>query len=528
MDRRLLYFTATRVLLYRWAHASLAVESSFANNEDGAQDFAAHLRGVPASLFYVLVDIVEEDFHQENVPFVRGGDRRALLARKLAQRYRDTSLAVALSLGYEKTQRRDERILFSSFTNNAQFQPWLGALREQEAAVAGVYSVALLAPRLAAKLGSKKAPLLLVSLQQAGLRQSYVENGKIRFSRLGPLEAADAADPARVAEAFDRETTRVYQYLTAMRVVARDSASIDAVLIAPPGEKRRIQAAGPNMPQVRAAVIELGEAARAIGLKAFPDGSGAEVLFLHLLAQRAPAHQYAGDNLRQYFRLHQLRVGLVAGGAAICLLALVYAGTQLAQRYGLEEQTNADRQRVRAAADQYARVTAGFPQLPTTTDNLRLTMQRYAQLTKQSSAPERLAVELSRALDAAPNIEVDRIRWELTANPKERRSAGAAPPRSAPQQPAPQPGVAPAAKDLYELAEITGKVVGPRRSDYRNINLAVDEFVNQLRRRPGVEVIQAKLPFEVGPDARLSGDIGAEAVEKVPLFSVIVARRLGS
>ncbi len=525
MDRRLLYFTATRVLLYRWRHGHLAVESSFANNEDGAQAFAAQLRGAPASLFYVLVDIVEEDFHQENVPFVRGSDRRALLGRKLAQRYRDTSLSLALSLGYEKTQRRDERILFSSFTNNAQFQPWLGALREQEAAVAGVYSVALLAPQLATKLGSKKAPLLLVSLQQAGLRQSYVEKGKIRFSRLGPLESADIGDPVRVADAFDRETTRVYQYLMAMRVVARDGAAIDAVLIAPPREKRRVQAAGPNMPQVRATVVELGEAARAIGLKEFPEGAGAEVLFLHLLAQRPPAHQYAGDTLRQYFRLHQLRVGLVAGGAFVCLLALGYAGILLGQRYGLEDQINADRQRATAAAAEAARVKAGLPTLPTTTDNLRAAMQRYENLTKQTAAPERLAAALSSTLDASPNIEVDRIRWELTANPRERLRDGAAAPVA--RAPAPQqPAAAPQAKELYEVAEVTGKVVAVRASDYRRINGAVDAFVANLRTRPGVEVIQAKLPFDTSSKSSLSGDIGTDP-DKIPQFSVTVARKLG-
>jgi len=521
MQKRLLYFTASRVLLYRWAHGRLAVESSYANNEDGAHAFAAQLRGAPASLFHVLVDIVEEDFHQENVPFVRGSDRRALIARKLAQRYRDTSLSVALSLGYEKTQRRDERILFSSFTNNAQFQPWLAALREQEAAVAGVYSVALLAPQLAAKLGSKKASLLLVSLQQAGLRQTYVENGKVRFSRLGPLEASDAADPARVADAFDRESTRVYQYLTAMRVIPREGAAIDAVLIAPPGEKRRIQAAGPNMPQVRAGVIELGEAARAIGLKEYPEGAGAEVLFLHLLAQRPPAAQYAGDNSRQYFRLHQLRVGLVAGGAVICLLALGYTGILLAQRYGLEEQIGADRLRAKQAADQAARVRAGFPKLPTTTDNLRAAMQRYESLTKQTSAPERLAATLAHSLDASPNIEVDRIRWELTANPKQGvRDPGSVPARSAPGRQQPQ------AKELYELAEVTGKVVAIRSSDYRQVNRAVDGFVAQLRSRPGIEVIQTKLPFETSSQSSLSGDIGADP-DKVPVFSVTVARKLG-
>src|SRR5262245_41968738 len=203
-EKRLLYFSATRAVLYRCAHGRLAVESSFANNEEGAQAFAAHFRTAPAGLFYVLVDIVEEDFHQETIPFVRGADRRTLVGRKLAQRYRDTSLSLVISLGYEKTQRRDERLLLSSFTNNAQFQPWLSVLRDKEAALAGVYSVALAAPRPALKVGPKKASVLLVTLQQAGLRQSFIDGGKIRFSRLGPLEAADAADPNRVAEAFDR------------------------------------------------------------------------------------------------------------------------------------------------------------------------------------------------------------------------------------------------------------------------------------------------------------------------------------
>jgi hypothetical protein len=525
MQKRLLYFTATRVLLYRWAHARLAVESSYANNEEGAQAFAAQLHGTPASLFYVLVDIVEEDFHQENVPFVRGGDRRALLARKLAQRYRDTSLALALSLGYEKTQRRDERILFSSFTNNAQFQPWLTALREQDAAVAGVYSVALLGPQLAAKLGSKKAPLLLVSLQQAGLRQTYVENGKIRFSRLGPLEAGEIGDPARVADAFDRETTRVYQYLTAMRVVAREGGAIDAVLIAPTGEKRRVQAAGPNMPQVRATVVELGEAARAIGLKDYPEGAGAEVLFLHLLAQRAPVQQYAGDTLRQYFRLHQLRVGLVAGGALAFLIALGYSGILLMQRYTLEEQIGIDRQRAQAAADEAARVRTGFPVLPTTIENLRTTMQRYESLTKQSSAPERLAVALSQSLDASPAIQVDRIRWALTANPRERSRDRGPAARSAPVPGQPAGAAAPASNQVYEFAEVNGKVVGIPAADYRRINAAVEEFVAHLRSRPGVEVIQTKLPFATDSQSSLSGDIGAES-DKAPVFTVAVARKL--
>jgi hypothetical protein len=520
-EKRLLYFTANRVAVYRSAHRKLALESSFANNEEGAAAFAGHLGGLPPSLFYVLVDIVEEDFHQENIPFVRGRDRTALLGRKLAQRYRDTSLSLALSLGSERTQRRDERMLFSAFTNNAQFQPWLDALREAEIAVAGVFSAALLAPRIAKKLGAKKAPLLLVTLQSAGLRQSYVENGKIRFSRLGPLDAADAADPNRVAEAFDRETTRVYQYLTATRVVAREGGAIDALLIAPPGQKARVQAAVPNMPQVRVNVVELGEAAATIGLKAYPPECGAEALMLHLLAEHPPAEQYAGEGLRQFFRLGQARKGLVAAGAALGAAGLLWAGVLLAQYFQLQEQVALDRQRTRLATEGFGKVEAGFPQLPTSTDNLRITMQKYEALTKQTARPERLIADVSAALDASPRIEVDRLQWELTANP---RAAKAERPQGASAQSA-RPVAAKAAGEVFELIQLDGRVSAVRTSDYKGITALVDEFVGRIDKRPGVEIIDRKMPFELGSGGRLSGDIGTET-GAIPRFSVTVAKKV--
>jgi hypothetical protein len=209
----------------------------------------------------------------------------------------------------------------------------------------------------------------------------------------------------------------------------------------------------------------------------------------------------------------------------LCLLALAYGALQLAQLYGLEEQISVDRQRAKATAEQYQRVTKAFPSLPTTTNNLRVTMQKYAELTRQTAPPDRLIGEISRALDASPKIEVDRIRWELSANPKDRiRDVEATRPRAAP---APQPSAAAPSKDLYEVAEVTGKVTAVRSSDYRTINLTVNEFLDHVRKRPGVEVIQAKMPFEVGPQSPLSGDIGTDDAGKTPQFTVTLARKLG-
>jgi len=513
--KRLIYATAARATAYVWSGGRLSLERNFPASEEGTADFANYVGTIPRSLFYVLADVVEEDFHQENIPHIRGKDRRALLDRKLAQRYRDTSLSTSISLGVDRGQRAEERIVFSSFTNTQQLHPWLMALRDADVPVVGVYSAALIAPQLVARLGLKKAPCLLVALSQAGLRQSYVERGQIRFSRLGPLEAAEVASPERTAEAFERETTRVHQYLMAMRVLAREGGTVDTVLIAPPGQATSVRDAAPNIAQLRMHVFDLDDVRRKIGLRSAPAGAGAEALYLHLLASRPPQQQYAKENLRVAYRVHQWRVGLVTGGAMALAGCLLFAGSQAWETLALRDSITQNRQQAVTAQQTYARVTAQFPQMPTTTDNLRSAMDQYRLLTAQTRSPQGLLAEVSQVLSESPRIEVERLRWDYDGKlPEVAREAGSGVPRTQ--------GV----KPRYEIAEITARVQATRASDYRGIQLLVNQFVEQLQKRPGVEVLARKLPFEVNSGTQLSGDIGTERASAVPVFTVTVARKI--
>jgi hypothetical protein len=518
--KRLLYITAARATAYLWSSGKLSVDASFPAGEEGVAAFANYLAAAPSSLFYVLADVVEEDFHQENIPFLRGGDRRALLERKLAQRYRDTSLSVALSLGVERGQRRDERIVFSSFTNTQQLHPWLMALRDSDVPVVGVYSVALIAPQLAAQLGHKKTPCLMVSLSQAGLRQSYIDGGQIRFSRLGPLEPAEVASPERVADAFDRETTRVYQYLTAMRVLPREGGVVDTLLIAPPGQAAAVRDAAANVAQLRVRVVDLDEVRRKIGLKSAPAGASAEALYLHLLAARPPAHQYAKENLRGSYRLHQWRAGLVAGGAVVLAACLLFAGSEAWEILGLHDAVDQDRAQTAAAQQSYGRVTAQFPVMPTSTDNLRTAMQQYRVVAAQTRSPRDLLVELSEVLTNAPRIELEQVRWESDAKITEQPKEGA------PEAPRPVRTGPAGSQPHYVAIEVAARVRETSASDYRGIQLLVNQFVDQLRKRPGVEVLAVKMPFEASSRTQLAGDIGTERTGDIPRFTVTFGRRI--
>ena len=109
--QRLLYLSAHQMSAYSWQAGSLTVEDRFAANEDGYSAFAAYLEHHPQSTYRLLANIAEEGFQIEVIPYLRGRDRQTVINRKLGQYFFGANLTAALSLGYEKTKRKDERLL---------------------------------------------------------------------------------------------------------------------------------------------------------------------------------------------------------------------------------------------------------------------------------------------------------------------------------------------------------------------------------------------------------------------------------
>ncbi|MEO7404728.1 MAG: hypothetical protein ABIU95_13750 [Burkholderiales bacterium] len=525
-DKHLIYLTAWRATAYVWRSGSIGLAQHFPNDEDGFGSFATYLKTVAHGLVYVVADVVEEDFHVDQIPFVRGSDRRQLIGRRLSQRYRDTSLSLAMSLGIERAQRRDERILLSSFTNTQLFQPWLNVLRQSDLPLAGVYSMALVAPILAQRLGYRKGNALLVSLQPAGLRQTLVRDAQVRFSRLGPLDPTEVDQPTRVAAAFAGETVRIHQYLTAVRVLARDEPALDVVLVAPAGRRALVQGAASDTPQIHYRVLDVNEVADQIGLRGIPQGAGAEVLYLHLVAQQAPRDQYLGENLRTGYRLYQARRALLAAGAIALAVCAMFAGFQWWTIYDVRGQTEQLRAETRTLEDTYRRVTQGFPKIPTTVDNLKLTLQQFGAVQKRATAPEALLREVAAVMAEWPNVELDAIAWEQgVAGQKARGNDGSK--AAAPTAPGTTPPKDSSAGAYYEVARVTARITGVAVNDYRTVADNVNGFLEKLRARPGLEVLARKLPFDIGSETSLSGDIGAPSgPDSAPVFLFTVGRKL--
>lgn len=516
-----LYFTSGGHALYRWSQRALALEASFTADDQGLEQFREALRGHRGSLAYVVADLAGEDFHEEQIPYLRGSDRQAVVQRRVLQRYRDTRLAAALPLGLVEGERRNERLLLASFTNTQQFGPWLDALSEAGAKLSGVYSVPLLAPALAARLGATAARCFLVTATSAGLRQCYIEDGRLRFARMERI--ADVTGESLAA--FVRsETLRLSQYLGTQRALPRDGAPIQVVVVAPEGQSAAFQRVLISDSRLSFHTVGMEEAARKIGLKATPAGAAAEELFLQVAVRRPPKEQFARTEERRSFLTWKLQRAVLAGGALGFAACVLYAGVVWLDVFGVNEQIATARREAQEAVAQHQRITATFPVTLTTSDNLKAAVQEFQKIAARTSSPEGALVHLSRVLEQFPQIELDSLAWSVEG-PGERREArpGTAPAKASP----PAPGTPAAAAPGSQLLEIQGRVQATQRGDYRAITEHVQRFAAALTADRSYEIVHTQLPFDVTPEGTLSGDIGTTAERgEAPRFTIGIARRL--
>src|SRR5258706_11619271 len=299
-----LYFTANGHALYRWTGGGLELDARFTPDEDGLAGFRAHLEGGRGALIFILADLAGEDFQEDQIPYLRGSDRQAVVDRRLAQRYRDTRLAAALSLGYASGERRSERLLLASFTNTLQFTAWLDALAESGARLSGVYSVPLLAPALALRLGVRGGRAFIVTANSTGLRQCYVDEGRLRFAR---LERTAEMPPEALAAFVRAETLRLAQYLSTLRALPRDGPPIQVIVVTPAGQRAAFQQALVSDGRLAFHTVEMEEAARKVGIKRLPTGAAGEQLFLHLAVRHPPKDQFARLEDRRSFVFWRLQ-----------------------------------------------------------------------------------------------------------------------------------------------------------------------------------------------------------------------------
>ena len=520
---RYLYFTGDKLRCLRKSPSGLRLEVTFDADEEGITNFSEYIRQHRDSLWHFVADVTEEDYVKESIPYLHGKDRTAILKRKTAQRYRDQTLVLIDSLGTTFGTRKEEQILLSSFTNTQQFQPWLHVMQTFEARVAGFFSTAFSAPWLINKLSPNVSHCILVSINSAGLRQSYLSNGKLRFSRLVKLGSDITQEIGRRCR---DETARLHQYLLSSRLLPKDTERIDVFVVVPTNVIPDVEATCLSNIHMSFRIMDIAEGCRRCGLSTGGPDSLSEGMYLQALARSVrPPRQYASGALRRFYRLWCIRNALLAGGAVA--FAVLFSVSAMLFYRSMDVAENAVLVKAKAVIvwAQYAQLQAAFPKTPIPAAQLRTLNQNFQTIEKSSANARDLLNPLSNALREAPQVEIDRIEWRTSNNPKFgiSKNDGNRPDTAAttviPQAPL---------SDMFQVAEISGRISVAQASDYRAITAIAEQFATALQKNPGLQIIALRLPFEITAEKALQGIVGAERVSSAPEFAVTLARLINA
>ena len=518
--KRLLYLSENHLSAWLWRGSELSCSGIFKPDETGLAHFGAYLAQLPNIPISMLVDIMEEKFHNETIPHVFGTDRQALIGRKLNQFFPITSYRHARTQGRETDGRRDDKLLLTGLTDDSRIGPWIEHILRLKQPLAGIWSLPLLSQVLVKKLGVPAPHQLLLTRQTAGLRQSYFQQGQIKFSRLIRLSADHLAN---MPETLSHETVRIQQYLNSLHLLPTD-AMLDITVC---DASRLPQVQSPDTPLLRHRVFSREEIAGKLGLNTAAVDLSNEMLHLHLLGQSKTPQHYAGGRQLWYRRLQQVRTGIFSVTALLAAVTVYVAGQNLNQALDDYLESEKISHSTQDYFSQYQSVKNTFPPTPATPENMKSAVELMQAVYDKDVTPEHLMRLVSQALESSGSVRLDRIKWQVSDTPDE-----ALPPPPISIQPAaddivenripppapvptPVPAITIHAGKHYQIAILDGEIAP--FNHYRSALDDVNRFLETLNKNPSLRATALVMPIDISTSANLQGSMGA--VEKA-VFSL--------
>lgn len=520
MRKQLFYLTNHELHAYAWNGKNILLEDIFENDENGWQRFADYLadrKNLPAQ---ILVDLIEEDFQRDTVPHTLGKTRRIMIERKLTQLYRDTTFRHATFQGREKTGRRDDRILFSALTNAELPKPWLNALLNNTVPVVGIYSLALLSQQLFKRLKLTQAPLLLITHQSSGIRQSYFDQGQLHFSRLTPL--LDQA-PELMAESLLVEIAKTRQFLASTRVLARGT-QVQLAVIADPHNLAAIQDEADRVNDADAVykLLTIDDVSGQLKQNLSGTNEDCDELFLSLLAKETVASHYPLREQNRFYQLWQARIALYVFSVLLAITALASSGIDLMSI--MDQRREMQRLELEAlnAEAKYEIIVENMPNTQVSPHNMRSVVDIERMMNENVPLPDQMMSDVSRALDVLPQVVIKQLQWKVV-DPATLTIA-ADPNAQPPAIDVPQALIMGMPDKPAQVLTIDGEIQ-PFNGNYRAALDSVQKFVMLLEKNPRLKATITLQPINTSPTVVLQNTVSQPPLEKTASFSIQLVRK---
>ncbi|MES2324225.1 MAG: hypothetical protein V4633_18365 [Pseudomonadota bacterium] len=519
MSKQLFYLTNQEMVAYAWQGKELSRLASYDNDDAGRARFSEMLLQYDAVPAYLVVDVIEEDFQRDTAPHVGARARKALIERRLSQLYRDTPFRHAELQGRDKEGRKDDRLLFNALTNPELPRAWLAVMQTRQVPLVGIYSLASLGQLLFDRLKLDGGSVLLVTHQSSGLRQSFFQDGQLRFSRLTPL--FDHA-PERLAEAFRIETNKTRQFMVSSRLMMR-GAKVHVVVLANAENLAGLQGELQDNADMSYRAMSIEQARAALGAGQFDTTAECNPLYLTLLASSRVESHFPLRDQRHFYQLLQTRTALHWFSGAVLIGALAWTAMDVMAI--LDMRREAERMELEAVAtdSRYRAIVKDMPATVVTPHNMKSVVDIETMISQNVPLPTMQMAAISTVLNRLPQLRITRVNWQavepsVLAAPADPAAAAVPPP---PGDFPPPPGQLGIPDKTGQVVLLEGEII-PFKGDYRAAIDSVNQLAAQLNRDPGVRAEVTTQPIDTRPSVRLENIAGATDDTVKALFAIKV------
>ena len=407
--QRIFYISIDGLEVFVGNRHGYACQQQFLHNDNGVQKFADYLVASVAAHSAIIVDIIEEEFKQEQIPKVSRLERQGLLQRKMMQHFRGTDLCLAAVTGKVKGARIEEKVVMSALTNSALLDPWLDQMQQLKVPVAAIYSAPFLAARLVRQNVPHQQYAVLVTYHEGvGLRQTLVHDGHVLFSRLcpGPLATAD-----EYRQALTRELDKTERYINKLKLVPAEQELHVYVVMCEKFQATTapdlVSGAGDrHLHYITPAVVQMTGRRKMSGEQA-----QIKNLMCWLAAQGVAAVNYSGASHMFYYRQYRIQAGIRMAGAVSLLLFVSLTIASLIQGYVSKLAIARMTQQAHAWEQEYQDIVKHTASTDVPPKFVRDSVTQAGYLAEHRLRLNLLLGGISTELRAYRNIEIEAIEW---------------------------------------------------------------------------------------------------------------------
>jgi hypothetical protein len=400
----IVYMTNQMLMASLWYGKQYQSHQTYQNQETGHTEFRQYLLQHKKATVYLVIDAIEEEYQLERLPHVTGYAGREMLTRKLTQFSRNSVYKAACFLRRETTARKDNIFVLLALTNTSFLQHWMEIIQSEKALLAGVYTLPIMCQTMMRQMKSAPPQILVCECLSSGLRQTYLQHGGLRISRLTPIDPLPAM---RTVDWYLSEIEKMQRYLLSQRMISDEIvlqvmlSSFDAVSneIAKALEQRGVECL----------IVDKQDAMIKRNLKPTDVQTYPELQYMQLLSYVTVPPNLAPAEMIKTYGIRQLTNKIYMTTAMMGLIGLIVALNFFSQGIEEEKQISQLVQQTNSLLKQHAFVVNHYPKTPISGDELKAVVAT-AQMINQS-LPLSLMQVISTVLDEMPEVTINRIRW---------------------------------------------------------------------------------------------------------------------